>query len=203
MGPSPLPRIFTVTDSIGNSLPRHLRVTLPVVPSNSQLLDTTALPLGMIIQPFAQLRYDEAPIALVSNWISGQSAFDQPQPRTEGETGDDGPPRCEKCRGYINPYVRWTDGGRRWGCNLCGQGNEGKLNLPHIRWDQLIKCSSRYLLLLALTIWTSAGPLRPPRTPARYSRFPCSQGLLGASTISRLGSGQLRFRRWTKPLFSR
>ncbi|KAI9633449.1 uncharacterized protein MKK02DRAFT_38103 [Dioszegia hungarica] len=105
----------------GNSLPRHLRVTLPVAPSNSQLLDTTALPFGVIVQPFAQLRYDEAPIPLVSNWVSGQSAFDQPQIQ---DAEEEGPPRCEKCRGYINPFVRFVDGGRRWGCNLCGQTNE-------------------------------------------------------------------------------
>ncbi|OCF56260.1 protein transporter SEC24 [Kwoniella mangroviensis CBS 10435] len=91
----------------GNSLPRHLRATLPVIPSTSQLLDTTALPFGLIIQPFAQLRYDENPIPTVSNWISGQN----------------GPPRCEKCRAYINPWCKFVDGGRKWNCNLCGANN--------------------------------------------------------------------------------
>lgn len=77
-----------------------------------------------MIQPFAQLRYDEAPIPLVSNWTSGESAFDAPRTTNEEETS---PPRCEKCRGYLNPWVRWTDGGRKWGCNLCGASNNGKL----------------------------------------------------------------------------
>ena len=107
----------------GNSLPRHLRATLPTIPTNSQLLDTTALPFGLIVQPFAQLRYDEAPIPLVSNFVSGQSAFDVP-PQTDDAEG--GPPRCDKCRGYINPWVRWQDGGRKWGCNLCGNANPGR-----------------------------------------------------------------------------
>ncbi|WWC65029.1 uncharacterized protein I303_107643 [Kwoniella dejecticola CBS 10117] len=90
----------------GNSLPRHLRATLPVIPSNSQLLDTTALPFGLIVHPFAPLRYDENPIPTVSNWNS-----------------DEGPPRCEKCRGYINVWCRFVDGGRKWTCNLCGGVN--------------------------------------------------------------------------------
>ena len=107
----------------GNSLPRHLRATLPVIPSNSQLLDTTALPFGLLIQPFAPLRYDEAPVPVVSNFTSGGSAFDPP---AFGEEEEGGPPRCTSCRGYINPWVRWQDGGRKWACNLCGTANPGE-----------------------------------------------------------------------------
>jgi len=106
----------------GNSLPRHLRPTLMTVPSNAQLLETTALPMAVIVQPFAQLRYDEAPIPLVSSWTTGQSAFDRPINPAE----DEGPPRCDKCRGYINPWARFTDGGQKWMCNLCNASNPGK-----------------------------------------------------------------------------
>ncbi|WVF67842.1 hypothetical protein IAT40_002603 [Kwoniella sp. CBS 6097] len=106
----------------GNSLPRHLRATLPCMPSNSQLLDTTALPFSLVVQPFASLRYDESPVPCVSNWVSGQSAFDPPSFESQNPE-DDGPPRCDKCRGYINPWVRFTDGGRKWTCNLCGNTN--------------------------------------------------------------------------------
>lgn len=88
------------------------------MPSTSQLLDTTGLPFGVVVQPFAPQRYDEAPIPLVSNWVAGQSAFDPPPPPSGDE--DAGPPRCDKCRGYINPWVTFIDGGRRWRCNLCG-----------------------------------------------------------------------------------
>ncbi|GMK56207.1 hypothetical protein CspeluHIS016_0300470 [Cutaneotrichosporon spelunceum] len=105
----------------GNSLPRHIRATLPTVPSTHQLLDTSALPFGLVVQPFAPLRYDEAPVPLVSNWVSGQSAFDPPP--TPSGPEDIGPPRCDKCRGYINPWVRFIDGGRKWVCNLCGADN--------------------------------------------------------------------------------
>lgn len=89
------------------------------VPTNAQLLETTALPMAVIVQPFAQLRYDEAPIPLVSSWTSGTSAFDPAQE-------EEGPPRCDKCRGYINPWARFIDGGQKWICNLCANSNPGK-----------------------------------------------------------------------------
>lgn len=97
----------------GNSLPRHLRATLCHTPSSSSLLDTAQLPFGLVVTPFAPSRYDEEPIPLVSD-------FDQ-----ANDDGNDagGPPRCSKCRGYINPWVKWMEGGNRWVCNLCGSGN--------------------------------------------------------------------------------
>ncbi|ODN77810.1 hypothetical protein L202_04933, partial [Cryptococcus amylolentus CBS 6039] len=112
----------------GNALPRHLRATLPCIPSNGQLLDTTALPFALLVQPFASLRYDEEPVPLISSWISGQSPYDPPSFRgeswgAEGEGEEEGPPRCDQCRGYINPWVRFIDGGRKWSCNLCGAEN--------------------------------------------------------------------------------
>ncbi|WVO12699.1 hypothetical protein L204_100307 [Cryptococcus depauperatus] len=108
----------------GNSLPRFIRTTLSCVPSNGQLLDTTALPFALLVQPLAPLRYDEAPVPCVSSWISGQSPFDPPsfkgeQWGAEGEGNEDGPPRCDKCRGYINVWSNFIDGGRKWMCNLC------------------------------------------------------------------------------------
>lgn len=92
----------------GNSLPRYIRSTLNLVPVTGALLDTSQLPFGLIVQPFAPLRYDEAPVPYVSDF--GGLA-------NQGE--DEGPPRCEKCRGYVNPWVRWIEGGNKWQCNLC------------------------------------------------------------------------------------
>ena len=131
--------------SPGNSLPRHIRPTLPTIPTNSQLLDTTALPFGLIIQPFATLRYDEAPIPVVSSFVSGQSAFDQQDNSDESV----GPPRCEKCRGYINPWARWQDGGRRWGCNLCGNANTGELKSSQPRSELILAQSPTCITLIS------------------------------------------------------
>lgn len=33
--------------------------------------------------------------------------------------------RCFRCRTYINPFVQFIDGGRRWRCNMCGHLNDG------------------------------------------------------------------------------
>ena len=38
--------------------------------------------------------------------------------------GNTGIIRCKRCRTYINPYVTWTDNGRRWKCNICGMLND-------------------------------------------------------------------------------
>lgn len=31
---------------------------------------------------------------------------------------------ARRCKAYINPFVQFVDGGRRFMCNLCGFGNE-------------------------------------------------------------------------------
>jgi protein transport protein SEC24 len=35
--------------------------------------------------------------------------------------GENDIPRCESnaCRAYLNPFVRWIDGGEKWICNIC------------------------------------------------------------------------------------
>jgi protein transport protein SEC24 len=38
--------------------------------------------------------------------------------------GSSGIVRCKRCRTYINPFVTWTDNGRRWQCNICGMLND-------------------------------------------------------------------------------
>ncbi|MCE3050848.1 hypothetical protein HAX54_048287, partial [Datura stramonium] len=38
--------------------------------------------------------------------------------------GERGPVRCSRCKGYINPFVKFIDQGRRFICNLCGHTDE-------------------------------------------------------------------------------
>ena len=37
--------------------------------------------------------------------------------------GNDPIVRCKDCRAYINPFVKWIDGGQRWVCAFCGDIN--------------------------------------------------------------------------------
>ena len=77
------------------------------------LIDVTArwgLPLGAIVSPMAA---DAAPVPMV-------------------DFGNSTIVRCRKCRTYINPFVQWTDGGRRFRCNLCGSLTEVRTNSSHL-----------------------------------------------------------------------
>lgn len=31
--------------------------------------------------------------------------------------------RCRDCRAYVNPFIKFCDGGTRWICNFCGEYN--------------------------------------------------------------------------------
>jgi protein transport protein SEC24 len=99
---------FTSVDS-GNASPRAMRVTTVAPPSTKSLAGKTALPLAVVSTPFAMAEYEEVDVPLVDMKQFGS---------TEGN-----PPRCGKCRGYINPNVTWSQGGAKWECNLCGASN--------------------------------------------------------------------------------
>lgn len=89
----------------GNCSPKHMRLTTYSMPQTEELALTSQLPLAIVVQPFAQQRLDEAPIHIV-------------------ECGPSGPPRCKRCRAYINPWAIFVEGGQKWVCNLCGTATE-------------------------------------------------------------------------------
>ena len=91
----------------GNSTPRFIRSTLHSIPSTHRLAKTVHIPIALHVQPFAEQPPEEDPIPVV-------------------DYGDLGPPRCDHCRAYINPWCRWKAGGARWECNLCEHANEGE-----------------------------------------------------------------------------
>lgn len=89
----------------GNASPKFARLTLNSIPSSSDFLQSTGLPLGMILQPLAKLDAGERPIPLI-------------------DFGDIGPPRCRRCRTYINPFMTFRSGGNKFVCNMCTFPND-------------------------------------------------------------------------------
>ncbi|KAF9161981.1 COPII coat Sec23p-Sfb3p heterodimer component, partial [Mortierella sp. AD011] len=102
---SPLASTDFMAVDEGNCNPRFFRMTTYNIPNTEELLSNSQLPMGLIIQPLAKLRADEAPIQTV-------------------DFGDGGPARCRRCKAYINPYMIFTNGGQRFVCNLCLFENE-------------------------------------------------------------------------------
>ncbi|CAO1628429.1 unnamed protein product [Sympodiomycopsis kandeliae] len=100
-GPLPLSTTDFAAVDQGNCNPKHMRLSTYSIPFTEELANTAQLPLAVNVQPFAQLRADEAPVPVV-------------------DCGPAGPPRCKKCRAYINPWAVFVEGGQKWVCNLCG-----------------------------------------------------------------------------------
>jgi len=100
--PSSIP--FASLDQ-GNSSPKHARLTLNNIPSSADALSITALPLGLILQPLAALQEGEQPVPVL-------------------DFGEIGPPRCTRCRAYINPFMPFRSGGNKVICNMCMFPNE-------------------------------------------------------------------------------
>ncbi len=102
--PPPAAIPFVAHDQ-GNSSPKFARLTLNNIPSTSEALGSTGLPLGLILQPLASLQVGETPIPVL-------------------DFGETGPPRCRRCRAYINPFMTFRAGGNKLVCNMCTHPNE-------------------------------------------------------------------------------
>lgn len=89
----------------GNASPKFARLTLNNIPSTAEALNATGLPLGLVLQPLAALQEEEQQVPVL-------------------DFGDFGPPRCRRCRAYINPFMQFIGGGNRMVCNLCTHPNE-------------------------------------------------------------------------------
>jgi len=84
-------------------VPREfLKCTVEKIPRSSTMAAATKLPMGGIIRPLSP---HAPPVAVINPSASGIV-------------------RCKRCRTYMNPYVSWTENGRSWRCNICGQRND-------------------------------------------------------------------------------
>ena len=84
-----------------NAPPAFLRLTTNAIPNSAHLAQRFGVPLGAIITPLSTAEH--APVA---------------------RFGESGIVRCRKCRTYINPFVQFQDGGRRFRCNVCSYVND-------------------------------------------------------------------------------
>ncbi|GAP90833.1 putative Sec23 Sec24 trunk domain-containing protein [Rosellinia necatrix] len=102
--PPPAAISFVAYDQ-GNSSPKFTRLTMNNIPASAESLSSTGLPLGLILQPLASLQPGELEIPVL-------------------DFGDQGPPRCRRCRAYINPFMMFRSGGSKFVCNLCTYPND-------------------------------------------------------------------------------
>lgn len=102
--PPPAAVPFVAHDQ-GNSSPKFARLTLNNIPSTQEALTSTALPLGIVLQPLAPLQDGESAIPVL-------------------DFGEVGPPRCRRCRTYINPFMTFRSGGNKLVCNMCTFPND-------------------------------------------------------------------------------
>ncbi|KAI3694411.1 hypothetical protein L1987_77376 [Smallanthus sonchifolius] len=102
--PPPATSEFIVRDT-GNCSPRYMRCTINQIACTSDLLNTSGMQLALLVQPLALPHPSEEPIQIV-------------------DFGEGGPVRCSRCKGYINPFMKFVDQGRRFICNFCGFTDE-------------------------------------------------------------------------------
>lgn len=93
----------------GLSGPQYARLTMYNVPSSEQLRALTKLPLGMTLRPLAPFSNKE----FLSGGVS-VADFSDGVP----------PPRCTRCRAYMNPSMLFVEGGTQFICNHCQFSNE-------------------------------------------------------------------------------
>lgn len=105
-GQIPLSSTDFVAVDQGNCNPRFIRLTTYSLPATDDMATSSQLPIGLVVQPFADVKEEEGEVPVV-------------------DFGEAGPPRCKRCRGYINAWCQFVNGGQSFTCNLCGAATEG------------------------------------------------------------------------------
>lgn len=105
--PPPAGTQFHAVDQ-GTASSKFIRATMYNVPETEQLRQATKLPVAVTIRPFAPqlVSEDKVPVS------------DVLQLGVSGDPDDAGPPRCRRCRTYMNPSMQHSHG-NRFSCNIC------------------------------------------------------------------------------------
>ena len=86
--------------------PSFMRSSVGKLVSSQSAATSSRIPLGLVCRPMAGDVGNENPNVQVVDF------------------GSTGIVRCKRCRTYINPFVSWTDSGRRYRCSICGMLND-------------------------------------------------------------------------------
>lgn len=95
---------YIVRDT-GICSPRFIRPTLWQQPATADVLHSSQMPMQLLCMPMAILPPEETPLQVV-------------------DMGSMGPVRCGRCKAYMCPLMKFTDGGRRFHCAFCGCVND-------------------------------------------------------------------------------
>jgi protein transport protein SEC24 len=87
--------------------PRLCRASLRAVPQSKDLLSQSGLMMGAILNPLADLDQTDIPnqVPLI-DYTANEIV------------------RCNRCRAYVNPHVKFINMGKDFVCNFCGFTNE-------------------------------------------------------------------------------
>lgn len=112
------------------------------IPCTSDLLNTSGMQLALLVQPLALPHPSEEPIQVRIQFLIYLSGprYLFPIIRVYNhfslngkygvffyefvqivDFGEGGPVRCSRCKGYINPFMKFVDQGKRFICNFCGE----------------------------------------------------------------------------------
>lgn len=107
------------TANFANSLPLINEMDL-TCECNPQFMQAS---VGKMVVSQSAATASKIPIGIVIKPMAGDKGAGNDQVDVV-DFGTTGIIRCKRCRTYINPYVTWTDNGRRWKCNTCGMLND-------------------------------------------------------------------------------
>ena len=103
LGPPPSSTSVSKTGNVpAGCNPEFVRFTTNAVPNSQALKSRWHLPYGAVVHPLAETG-GQVPVANVGHTTIV---------------------RCKRCRTYMNPFMVWMDGGRRYSCNVCQMVNE-------------------------------------------------------------------------------
>ena len=86
---------------LGCASPKLIRSTMYRIPQSSSMHQSSKIPMGLIVQPMADIAEGESELPL-AGW------------------GIEGPVRCNVCGGYVNPLTNFMENGSKAKCNFWG-----------------------------------------------------------------------------------